>query len=111
LALAKAQRDPQLSFVSLKWFRDVYLAQQGYAWAALPEDRRHTLVQAIDRKWILTSKHPNPKNPQFPVTAIKVNPVAEVRKILTQEAGFGSAFAPITIAGEPLSTTVLRERR
>ena len=112
LALAMAERDPQLGFVSLKWFRDTYLPRQGYAWAAVPEDRQRVLVQAIDRKWILTSKVPNPKNPQYPVTAIRVNrPLADVRRILAQEANFGSAFAPITIVGEPLSETVLRERR
>jgi hypothetical protein len=112
LALARAANDPQLGFVSLKWFRDTYLPQQGYAWAAAPENRQRVLVEAIERRWILTSKVPNPKNPQYPVTAIRVNePLADVRKILSQEAGLGSAFAPITIAGEPLSETVLRERR
>ncbi|MBI4441879.1 MAG: hypothetical protein HY649_00735 [Acidobacteria bacterium] len=113
LALASAERDPQLGFVSLKWFRDVYLQQQGYAWAATSEDRQRVLVDAINRKWILTSKHPNPKNPQYPVTAIKINrPLAEVRGILRQEeTDSGSVFVPITIVGEPLSETVLRERR
>lgn len=112
LALARAERDPQLGFVSLKWFRDAYLPQQGYAWAAAQESRQKVLVDAINRKWILTGKVANPKNPQYPVTAIRVNrPLAEMRKILDQEAGFGSAFAPITIPGERLSETVLRERR
>lgn len=112
LALARAERDPQLGFVSLKWFRDTYLQQQSYAWAAAPEDRQRVLVEAINRKWILTSKVPNPKNPQYPVTAIRVNrPLADVRKILDREAGFSSLFAPVTITGEPLSETVLRERR
>lgn len=112
LALAKAEQDPQLGFVSLKWFRDTYLPQQGYAWAGAPDNRHRALVEAINRNWILTSRVPNTKNPQFPVTAIRVNrPLAEVRKILDQDAGFASPFAPITIAGEALSETVLRERR
>jgi hypothetical protein len=102
LALARAECEPQLGFVSLKWFRDSYLPQEGYAWAATPEDRQRVLADAINnRKWILTSHVPNPKNPRYPVTAIRVNrPLAEVRKILDQEAGFGSPFAPIPIAGE-----------
>jgi hypothetical protein len=28
IALVKAEKDPQLGFVSLKWFRDIYLPQQ-----------------------------------------------------------------------------------
>ena len=112
LALAKAELDPQLGFVSLKWFRDTYLPRQGLPWAALPDERQRVLVHAIERKWILTSKVSNPKNPQFPVTAIKVNrPLAEVRSILEQEPGFRSGFNPISMRGEPLSQTVLRERR
>lgn len=114
LALARAEHDPHLgfNFVSLKWFRDTYVPQQEYAWAVAPENRQRVLADAINRKWILTSHVPNPKNPQYPVTAIRVNrPLADVRKILDQEAGFGSAFAPITIPGERLSETVLRERR
>jgi hypothetical protein len=112
MALAKAEKDPQLGFVSLKWFRDTYLPQQGYPWAAIPDERQRVLVNAIDRNWILTSKVANPKNPQFPVTAIKVNrPLPEVHSILEQEPGSRSGFNPIAMRGEPLSQTVLRERR
>jgi len=112
VALAKAEKDPQLGFVSLKWFRDAYLPQQGYPWAAVPDERQRVLVNAIDRNWILTSKVANPKNPQFPVTAIKVNrPLSEVHSILEQEPGSRSGFNPVAMRGEPLSQTVLRERR
>jgi hypothetical protein len=112
MTLAKAELDPQLGFVSLKWFRDTYLPQRGYSWAASADERQRALVNAIERRWILTSRVANPKNPQFPVTAIKVNrPLAEVRRILDQEPAFRSAFDPIAITGEPLSQTVLRERR
>lgn len=111
-ALAKVEQDPQLGFVSLKWFRDTYVPQQGFPWAAIPDERQRALVTAIDRKWILTSKVANPKNPQFPVTAIKVNrPLNEVRSILEQKPGVRSRFDPIAMRGEPLSQTVLRERR
>ena len=112
MALAKAEKDPQLGFVSLKWFRDTFLPQQGYPWAAIPDERQRVLVNAIDRNWILTSKVANPKNPQFPVTAIKVNrPLSEVHSILEQEPGSRSGFNPVAMRGEPLSQTVLRERR
>lgn len=112
LTLAKAELDPKLGFVSLKWFRDTYLPLQGHSWAAVPDQRERVLVNAIERKWILTSKVENPKNPQFPVTAIRLNrPLAEVRAILDSEPGFRSSFNPIIMPGEPLSETVLRERR
>jgi hypothetical protein len=112
IALAKAEKDPQLGFVSLKWFRDTYLPQQGYPWAAIPDERQRALVNAIDRNWILTSKVANPKNPQFPVTAIKVNrPSPEVHSVLEREPGSRSRFVPIAMRGELLSETVLRERR
>jgi len=111
-ALAKAEKDPQLGFVALKWFRDTYLPQQGYPWAAIPDDRQRVLANAIDRNWILTSKVANPKNPQFPVTSIKVNrPLADVRDILDREPGYRSGFNPVAMRGEPLSQTILRERR
>jgi hypothetical protein len=113
VALAKAENDPQLGFVSLKWFRDTYLPRQGYGWSVAQENRQRLLDDAINmKKWILTSKVPNPKNPQYPVTAIRLNrSLGEVRRILEQEEGVASAFAPIAIQGELLSETVLRERR
>jgi hypothetical protein len=99
-------------FVVLKWFRDTYLPHQGLAWAAMPEERHRVLADAIERRWILTSRIPNPRNPQFPATAIRVNrPLAEVRAILHQDAGERPHFAPIAIRGESLSATVLHERR
>ena len=85
-------------FVSLKWFRDTCLPQKGFAWGAAPEERYKVLTDAIDRRWILTSRIPNPKNPQFPVTAIRVNrPLDEVRTILDENAKASSPFAPISI--------------
>lgn len=109
-ALAQAEMGSQ--FVSLKWFRDTCLPQKGFRWGTAPEERHRVLADAINRRWILTSRIPNPKNPQFPVTTIRVNrPLDEVRAILEENMKSGSAFAPITIPGELLSETVLRERR
>ena len=109
-ALAQAEMGSQ--FVSLKWFRDTCLPQKGFPWGTAPEERHRVLAEAIKRRWILTSRIPNPKNPQFPVTAIRVNrPMDEVRAILDENAKANSVFAPISIPGERLSETVLRERR
>jgi hypothetical protein len=108
-ALAQAEMGSQ--FVALKWF-DTCLPQKGFSWGTTPEERHRVLADAINRRWILTSRIPNPKNPQFPVTAIRVNrPMDEVRAILDENAKANSAFAPISIPGERLSETVLRERR
>jgi hypothetical protein len=112
LALARAESDPKRGFVALKWFRDTYLPEQGYGWASSPEARHRAIVEADKRRWVLTSKVPNPKNPEFPVTSIRVNrPLQAVQEILKQESGFEADFAPIALAGERLSETVLRQRR
>lgn len=112
LTLASAEQEPELGFIALKWFRDTYLMRKAFPWAASDENRHRVLVDALNRNWIVTSKLPNPKNPHYPVTTIRVNrSLPEVRSILNREHGSGSAFAPIKLAGEPLSQTVLRERR
>jgi hypothetical protein len=109
-ALAQAEMGSQ--FVSLKWFRDTCLPQRGFSWGTTPEERHRVLADAINRRWILTSRIPNPKNPQFPVTAIRVNrPLDEVRTMLDENAKARPTFAPISIPGERLSETVLGERR
>jgi hypothetical protein len=112
LLQALAQAETGRQFVSLKWFRDTCLPQKGFLWGTTPEERYRVLVEAIDRRWILTSRIPNPKNPQFPVTAIRVNrPLDEVRTMLDENAKASPVFVPISIPGERLSETVLRERR
>ena len=73
LALEHAERDPHLSFVSLKWFRDVYLQKHGFAWAEDPDLPRRLVQQATESGVLLTHKVPNPKQPEFPVTSIRLN--------------------------------------
>ncbi|HKV28502.1 MAG TPA: hypothetical protein VJN90_09560 [Candidatus Acidoferrales bacterium] len=110
-ALDRAESRPGYSFVALKWFRDVALPSEGFSWASV-DSVRNILRDAIDRRLILLSKMPNPKSPQFPVTAIRLNRLMpEVISIL----GIGSEgvhdFRPIAIRGENLSATVLGDRR
>jgi hypothetical protein len=112
VALSQAEHEPELGFVALKWFRDVYLTKRMFTWAGSAESRQRVLADAINRRWILTSKIPNPKNPAFPVTAIRVNrSLPEVRNVLHTEQELNSPFAPIQVRGELLSDTVIRERR
>jgi hypothetical protein len=82
-ALDRAERDPHLSFVSLKWFRDTYLAKRGYAWARDPDLPRRLVQETTERGLIVTSKVDNPKTPEFPVTSIRLNRQhPDVRKVL-----------------------------
>jgi len=73
IALDHAERDPHLSFVSLKWFRDVYLLKRGLSWADDPDLPRRLVQQATEAGVLLTHKVANPKQPEFPVTSIRLN--------------------------------------
>lgn len=111
-ALDRAERRPGYEFVSLKWFRDTALAGEGYSWAADESTRHNVLRDAIDRRWILTSKVPNPRPPNFPVTAIRLNrQMPEVEAALGRAGGGPPVFRPVVMRGEALSATVLRDRR
>jgi hypothetical protein len=111
-ALDHAERRPGYEFVSLKWFRDTALAHEGFAWAADELARHDVLREAIDKRWILTSKVANPRPPHFPVTAIRLNrQMPEVNALLGIHASGPPALRPVRIRGEPLSATVLRDRR
>lgn len=107
-ALDKAEQIPDHAFVALKWFRDTFLPKCGYAWAQDKAQRHHWLREAISRRWITTDRLANPRNPEFPTTAIRLNGAApEVGRNLGQgeDAGFG--WTPVSIPGEPMSATVL----
>jgi hypothetical protein len=111
-ALDRAERRPGYEFVSLKWFRDTALAHESLSWAADELARHEVLREAIDKRWILTSKIPNPRPPHFPVTAIRLNrQMPEVNAALGGRTGSPLAFRPVQIRGEPLSATVLIDRR
>ncbi len=111
-ALDRAEGRPGYEFVSLKWFRDTALVHEGFPWA-LDEFARHDVLrEAIDKRWLLTSKIANPRPPHFPVTAIRLNrQMPEVNAALGTRTGSPPAFHPVTIRGEALSATVLRDRR
>jgi hypothetical protein len=111
-ALDRAESRPGYNFVALKWFRDAALPAAGFSWASSDANRQSLLRSAIDKRLILTSKVDNPKSPQFPVTAIRLNRLMpEVKTILGNDEGNDLDFHPEEIRGESLSATVLRERR
>lgn len=112
-ALDAAERDPRFrEFVGIKSFRDKYLVEQGHAWA-LDSNKRHTVLSgAIDRGLVLRNSVPNPKDPSFPTTSIRINREhPEVRDVLAASAAERATFKPILMSGGALSSTVLAERR
>ena len=110
--LDRAEKRPGYDFVSLKWFRDTALTQAELPWAADPLARHDALSEAIDKRWLLTSKVVNPRPPNFPVTAIRLNRQApDVIGILGDCGGGVRSFRPVPIRGEALSATILRDRR
>ena len=112
LALDRAERRPGYQFVSLKWFRDTALTHEGFPWAMDEFARDYVLREGIDRRWILTSKVANPRPPQYPVTAIRLNrQMPDVNAVLGSRTASLPDFRPVSIRGEPLSATVLRDRR
>jgi len=114
-ALNRAESRPGWNFVPLKKFRDEILPTEPHELCpSLRTDveQRHWLELAIENRLILTGKVPNPRSPQFPVTVIRLNRLMpEVKIALGQTEGLDLDFRPIEIRGEPLSTTILRERR
>ena len=111
-ALDRAEGRPGYEFISLKWFRDSALSHEGFSWAVDELARHNALREGIDRRWILTSKVANPRSPNFPVTAIRLNrQMPAVNALLGGGSSSLPAFRPISIRGEPLSATVLRDRR
>lgn len=108
--LDRAESRPGYSFVALKWFRDSVLPAVCKDWQDA-EVRDRLLRTAIEKRVIITSKVPNPKSPEFPVTAVKLNrSLPEVAAILGALRS-DNEFHPVPIRGESLSGTVLRERR
>lgn len=84
-ALALAETEPHLSFVSLKWFRDTYLPKCGFPWALDSDLPRRLLMDATTRGMVVTAKVANPKTPAFPVATVKLNRThGEVDRILAQ---------------------------
>ena len=91
--------------MAIKWFRDEFLPAKGYAWAKTPDECQNVLARAISEGWIVTSKIPNPMSPLYPTTTIRVNRQKQARSTRPM-----SRFRPVHISGEPLSSTILRDR-
>ena len=107
-ALDRAEATPGWNFVPLRKFRDEILPAD----VPLPDERHALLDLAIKRRFVLVGKVPNPKAPQFPVTTVRLNRLMpEVKAILGQPDDEEADFHPVEIRGEPMSATIIRERR
>jgi len=114
-ALDRAESKPGWSFVSLKKFRDEILPSEPFAPSAFQPTDVHwqnLLRSAIEKRFILVGKVPNPKSQQFPVTTVRLNRLMPEVKAILGSGGDDAdlAFRPVEIKGEPLSATVIRER-
>jgi hypothetical protein len=111
-AQSKAEQTPHLHFVALKHLRDRLLVDEMPALAEEPQARQSLVADAIREGILSTSKKPNPRAPQYPTTAVTLNRshplVARILKPLPDER---RDFAPIAIRGQPLSKTILEDRR
>lgn len=96
-------------FVGLKWFRDQFLTERGYGWAADPRTSGALLRQATDQRLILTSQVANPNPPHHPVTAIRLN--RRHPRFQAKEKQRGTDFVPVRISGGSIADTVLGDRR
>ncbi len=98
--VAEAERNPLLSFVALKFLRDRLLPQTARAWTRSPQTCQRAIGDAIERGLLWTSKKPNPRNPEFPVTAVHLNRESPaVQEVLARLPAGAAATAP-PAAGE-----------
>ncbi|MBS1823359.1 MAG: hypothetical protein JST61_15525 [Acidobacteria bacterium] len=100
---ALAEAEAGKLFVALTWFRDKELPRHHYSWTASVDSRQRVLACAIDTGAILLGKTPNPKS-DYPTSTVRLNRSSEMQKVVP------SRFHPVPVRGEPVSTTIMRER-
>ncbi len=66
----------------------------------------------VDDQIFVLDKRPNPNNPDFPSTAVRLNRDNDaVKRVLNKNGRPSNGFQAVTIRGEPASITLVRERR
>jgi hypothetical protein len=108
--LDRAEARPGWNFVPLKKFRDEILPAEN---PALTDAEWHSVLRsAIEKRLVLVGRVPNPKAPEFPVSTVRLNRlISEVAAMIGKSGDPDLDFHPVEIRGEPLSATILRERR
>ena len=111
-ALDKAERRQGVGSVALEWFREVFLPGEGYDWAGSPHDVDAAIKAASGNGVITIAKKSDSESSANRVTVIKLERSNKaVTDILRELITDAFNFQPVEIRGEPLSDTVLRERR
>jgi hypothetical protein len=98
--LGRAEDDPNFSFVALKFLRDQLLPRH-VAWAAIPHEAQIQINRAIDAGAVATTKVENPRQPQYPVTAVKLNRDNEIVQRVLAAAGSSAAASAAAPAAAP----------
>lgn len=101
-ALEEVERQGR-AFIALRWFRENVLPATGFSWASDPDQRQAVLTSAIAKGLIITNRVPNPRS-AFPTTAIRL------KKDFMKSQGEEPRYSPVRIQGDPLSSTILRDR-
>ncbi len=110
-SMVRAEARPGMAFIALKWFRDSFLPDDRLPWTEFDDMRQDALRQAIESGLLLTYKVPNPKLPQFPVTAIKLDRSRpEVQSIINEPLPVPRGFTPIELRGEGFARGFLRDK-
>ena len=107
-ALQRAEQERR--FVGIKWFRDRYLPEREFSWSNDPRICGAMLRMGTEDELVVTHQVTNPKNPEHPVTAIRVNR-NHPRFRDDQQPSAEPRFKPMKIRGDALSSTVVGQRR
>jgi hypothetical protein len=108
-SLDQYEKKTTLQFLALKRFRDLILPE-ATGWDLVAAEA--VLGDALREGVVRAKKMPNPRNPSYPTTTIELNRQhPAVQRILGGSRPSAARFQPVAIKGEPLSSTVIRERR
>lgn len=111
-SLDRAERRPGFQFVALTWFRDKWFPVEDSEALSTLASPDALLRDTIEKGVVSTSRVANPFAREYPVTAIRLNRQhPQVIAVLGDPVGASPSFRPADIKGEPLSNTVIRDRR
>ena len=100
-----------MPYVVLKWFRDTALPSSRLPWAKDASVRQRVLSEAIDSGAVATAKVSNPKNPSQPSTTVRLERDHSAVIDVLAKPEESPQFRPVPVRGEPVSETIIRERR
>lgn len=110
LALDHAERNgvPQ---VRLDWLQDRWFPGSLSIWTGRATTRQRVLADAIDRGLVVAVEFANASNPQQRSVGVRLDRTHPSVVEALDRAKALPPFHPVPIRGEPLSETIIRERR